>query len=90
LAAAWPKAKRPKEKRPKVKRMHSMISQTDIDTYRRDGVVLIKGLFADHVETLRAGIARNMAQPSEFGAENLKPGEGGRFFYFFCNLLSLR
>lgn len=62
-----------------------MVSQDDIDTYRRDGVVLIKGLFADHVDTLRAGIERNMAAPSEFGAENLKAGEQGRFFDDYCN-----
>ena len=61
------------------------ISEDIIAAYQRDGAVLIKGLWADHVDTLRAGIDRNMANPSEYAAENLKPGEGGRFFDDYCN-----
>ena len=61
------------------------ITQDMITAYQRDGAVLIKGLWADWVDTLRAGIDRNMADPSEFAAENLKPGEGGRFFDDYCN-----
>ena len=53
--------------------------------YRRDGAVLVKGLWADWVDELRAGVARNMANPGPFAAENLKPGEGGRFFDDYCN-----
>ncbi len=64
---------------------HPLISEADIETYKRDGVVLIRGLFADHVEALRAGIERNMAEPGPFAAENLKEGEAGRFFDDYCN-----
>ncbi|MCP5073503.1 MAG: phytanoyl-CoA dioxygenase [Rhodobacteraceae bacterium] len=64
---------------------HPLITQDHIDTYQKDGVVFIKGLFADHVDELRIGIDANMADPGEFGAENLKPGEGGRFFDDYCN-----
>lgn len=64
---------------------HSLVTQADIDAYQRDGVVMIKGLFAGHVEALRAGVERNMAEPGEYAAENLKPGEGGRFFDDYCN-----
>ena len=56
-----------------------------IAAYQRDGAVLIKGLWADWVETLRAGVERNMAEPSEYASENLKPGEAGRFFDDYCN-----
>lgn len=65
--------------------MHPLVTQDMIDTYQRDGVVLIKGLFAQHVETLRAGIERNMNEPGPYAAENLKEGEGGRFFDDYCN-----
>jgi ectoine hydroxylase-related dioxygenase (phytanoyl-CoA dioxygenase family) len=65
--------------------MHSLVTQQDIDTYQRDGVVLIKGLFAPQVDLLRDGVARNMAEPGTYAAENLKPGEGGRFFDDYCN-----
>ncbi len=61
------------------------ITQDHIDRYARDGAVLIKGLFSAHVETLRAGIARNMTEPGPYAAENLKEGEGGRFFDDYCN-----
>lgn len=65
--------------------MHDLVTQSDIDTFQRNGVVLIKGLFRDHVETLRQGIERNMQDPGPYAAENLKDGEGGRFFDDYCN-----
>lgn len=65
--------------------MHALLTQDLIDTYQRDGVVLIKGLFTDHVDTLIAGIERNMSEPGPYAAENLKEGEAGRFFDDYCN-----
>ncbi len=62
-----------------------IVTQEHIDTYRRDGVVLIRGLFADHVETLRAGVERNMEDPGPFASENKRDGERGRFFDDYCN-----
>ena len=64
---------------------HALVSQSDIDAFQTDGVALIKCLFADHVDTIRAGIERNMAEPGPYAAENLKEGEGGRFFDDYCN-----
>jgi ectoine hydroxylase-related dioxygenase (phytanoyl-CoA dioxygenase family) len=64
---------------------HTLITQGHIDAYRRDGAVLVKGLFADYVETIRRGIEFNMAEPGTYAAENLKPGESGRFFDDYCN-----
>ncbi|MBP5857874.1 phytanoyl-CoA dioxygenase family protein [Marivibrio halodurans] len=62
-----------------------MIDDTLIDAYQRDGAVVVRGAFAAHVETIAAGIARNMAEPGPYAAENLKPGEAGRFFDDYCN-----
>ena len=64
---------------------HPLLTDADIDTFQRDGVVVIRGLFADYVETIRAGIDRNLAEPGPYAAENLKAGEGGRFFDDYCN-----
>lgn len=64
---------------------HSLITAEDIDTYAREGVVLVKGLFADQVDLLRAGVERNMSDPGPYAAENLKAGESGRFFDDYCN-----
>ncbi|MCV6592812.1 MAG: phytanoyl-CoA dioxygenase family protein [Silicimonas sp.] len=65
--------------------LHPLITEDHVTAYQRDGVVLIKGLFAPFVEEIRAGIARNMAEPGPYAAENLKEGEGGRFFDDYCN-----
>ncbi len=69
---------------------HPLITQDHIDTFQRDGVVLVAGLFADQVETIRAGIERNMADPGPYAAENLKPAERGRFFDDYCNWTRIR
>jgi len=53
--------------------------------YSEDGVALIPGLFRDWIDTMAAGIDRNMREPGPYAAENLKPGEGGRFFDDYCN-----
>ena len=63
-----------------------MVTVTDemAQAYQRDGVVLVRGLFADWVAMLRAGVARNMANPSQ-PMPTLKPGEPGQFFDDYCN-----
>ena len=64
---------------------HPLGTQDMINAFQRDGVVLVKGLFAEHVEALRAGVERNMSEPGTYAAENLKEGEVGRFFDDYCN-----
>jgi ectoine hydroxylase-related dioxygenase (phytanoyl-CoA dioxygenase family) len=61
------------------------VSAATVADFQRDGAVLIKGLWADWVDVIRAGIEQNMADPGPYAAENLKPGEGGRFFDDYCN-----
>jgi ectoine hydroxylase-related dioxygenase (phytanoyl-CoA dioxygenase family) len=56
-----------------------------VEAFRRDGVALLPGLFADHVEALRAGVERNMAEPGPHGAENTTGDDTGRFFDDYCN-----
>jgi ectoine hydroxylase-related dioxygenase (phytanoyl-CoA dioxygenase family) len=65
--------------------MVMVISQQMIQDYQSLGAVVIKGLWADWVDVLRAGIERNMDAPGPSAAENLKPGEPGRFFDDYCN-----
>ncbi|NBR89171.1 MAG: phytanoyl-CoA dioxygenase [Rhodobacteraceae bacterium] len=65
--------------------MHPLLTEKDIDDYQRDGVVVIRGLFKDWVEVLRAGIERNMTEPGPYASENKKDGESGRFFDDYCN-----
>ena len=65
--------------------VHPLITQQDIEQFQTDGVVLIRGLFADQVELLRAGVAANMAEPGPFASNNEKAGHTGRFFDDYCN-----
>ncbi|MEY4698188.1 MAG: hypothetical protein RIT14_2616, partial [Pseudomonadota bacterium] len=65
--------------------MATQVTDEMVAAYQRDGVVLVKGLWAEQVEALRAGVERNMAEPGPYAAENLKPGEAGRFFDDYCN-----
>jgi ectoine hydroxylase-related dioxygenase (phytanoyl-CoA dioxygenase family) len=62
-----------------------LITEKHIANYREHGVVLVKGLLKPWVEELRTGVKRNMDEPGPYAAENLKPGETGRFFDDYCN-----
>ena len=61
------------------------VTRDMVTTFQRDGVVMIPGLFSDHVDMLRRGVERNMTDPGPYAAENLKSGESGRFFDDYCN-----
>ena len=63
----------------------STLSQEQIETFQRDGVVLLEGVFNDWIDTLRAGVDTNMRNPGPFGRDYLDDAEGGRFFGDYCN-----
>lgn len=65
--------------------MHSLLTAETVAEFQTKGVTVIRGLFADHVGAIRDGIARNMAEPGPYAAENLKDGDTGRFFDDYCN-----
>lgn len=70
--------------------MHALITQEHIDSFQRDGVAFIRGLFDGYVETIREGIEENLVCPGEYAAENLVDGENGRFFDDYCNWSRIR
>ena len=49
----------------------SVLSREKIETFKRDGVVLLEGVFDDWIETLRAGVDTNMADHGPFGRDYL-------------------
>ena len=62
------------------------VSQADIDAFERDGAVLLRGLLTPgEVETLRAGVERNLASLGPLGMNATKPGEPGAFVEDFRN-----
>lgn len=60
-------------------------NQNEVEEYARDGVIVLRGLFADWVEPLRRGVERLMAQPSPL-ERSYKPADGSApFFQDLCN-----
>lgn len=56
-------------------------SDRDVETFRRDGVALLRGvLSADEVERLRGACDRVMARPTPLGADLTPQGKRGRFY----------
>jgi ectoine hydroxylase-related dioxygenase (phytanoyl-CoA dioxygenase family) len=51
--------------------------------FQVDGAVVLRGAFRDWIDTLQAGIARNMAEPS--ADVRIYDGGAGRFFGDYCN-----
>ncbi len=62
-----------------------LVSDEQVAAYRRDGAVCLKGIFADWVERLRAGVERNMAEPGPVATEHRLDDGRGRFFEDYCN-----
>jgi len=65
--------------------MSEGLSSETIDTFRRDGACVLRGVFTDWVETLRAGIARNLAEPSADVKIYQGKNGAGRFVGDYCN-----
>lgn len=54
-----------------------------VAAFETDGAAVVRGAFGDWIETLRSGVARNMAAPS--ADVRIYDGGGGRFFGDYCN-----
>jgi len=65
--------------------MTRYVTDAQIAAFRTDGAVHLPGLLDGWVETIAAGVERNLRDPGPHAAENLKPGESGRFFDDYCN-----
>lgn len=61
--------------------MTTLVSAEDVETYRRDGVVVLRGVLpGDLLEALAAGVDKNLAEPSDWTNDYTPKGAGGRFF----------
>src|ERR1700692_5031225 len=61
------------------------VSDRVVPDYGRDGAVCLRGVCADWVYTIAAGIERNMREPGPYAAESVRSGEAGSFFDDYCN-----
>lgn len=60
-----------------------MITDEQIQSFRQDGAIAVRGVFKEWMDTMSAGIERNMKSPSEYASENSV--SKGRFFDDYCN-----
>ena len=61
------------------------VTNTTIDTFHRDGAVVLRGVFSDWISVLQDGVEENMAAPGEFGKVYTSDNEEGHFFGDYCN-----
>ena len=57
-----------------------LVTQEQIDAFQRDGAVLLRGVFRDHVEAARAAIKENKANPS-WRERTYRPDDGSAPFF---------
>jgi len=60
------------------------LEQSVADQFQADGAVLLKGVFANWMETLQAGLDRNLREPSPTARFHKGEGESA-FFNDYCN-----
>lgn len=65
--------------------MPDRLSPDIIEAFARDGATVLRGVFGDWVKTLRAGIARNLAEPSADVKIYQGKNGSGRFVGDYCN-----
>lgn len=69
-----------------TERARSLVGPEQIEAYRRDGAVCIRGLFTrEEVEVGRTGIDENMSAPSPRANVASSPEDPGYFIEDFCN-----
>jgi ectoine hydroxylase-related dioxygenase (phytanoyl-CoA dioxygenase family) len=56
-----------------------------LEAFRRDGAACLRGVFADWVDVIGAGIDRNMREPGPLATNLVQSGQSGAFFDDYCN-----
>lgn len=61
------------------------LASATVDAFQSDGATVLRGVFANWIDKLRAGIERNMAEPGPFQRIYTPAGGTGRFVGDYCN-----
>jgi len=56
-----------------------------LETFRRHGAACLRGVFADWIDVIAAGIERNLRDPGPMATNLVAAGEPGGFFDDYCN-----
>ena len=62
-----------------------LINQSDIRSFNEDGVVILRGVFSEWIETLIKGAERHIENPSERALTHHHEKYKGQFLEDFCN-----
>ena len=62
-----------------------LINQSDIRSFNEDGVVILRGIFSEWIETLIKGAERHIENPSERALTHHHEKYKGQFLEDFCN-----
>ena len=63
-----------------------MISQQEIDSFEKDGVVCLRGLFSTQwLERLAVGVEKNFTDPGPYNTVYSDPNSPGGFYDDYCN-----
>lgn len=65
--------------------MTQHLDEQTIDAFSENGATVLRGVFSDWVETLRAGVDANMKDPDPTARIYTDEKTGGRFFVDYCN-----
>lgn len=60
-----------------------MMTPDEVAAFQSDGAAVVRGVFADWIDVMAAGVAKNMAEPGPYASENAV--SEGRFFDDYCN-----
>ncbi len=59
----------------------AVVSDDQVAAFQRDGVVVLRGVFASHwLDKLAQGIERNLAEPGPMATLYTTEGDSGQFF----------
>jgi ectoine hydroxylase-related dioxygenase (phytanoyl-CoA dioxygenase family) len=62
-----------------------IVSDEQLEAFKRDGGIVLRGVFKDWVDTLRAGVEHNIAAPSPSAKKHQISDGAGVFFSDYCN-----
>lgn len=65
--------------------MAAYLDQETVDAFDRDGAAVLRGVFRDWVDTLRAGVDRNIEDPAPEARIYHDEEKGGTFLSDYCN-----